>query len=116
MGVQWLVKALEGVEEKRVKIEVVFNILTAKSFSDAIPPDFGKKMLEVLNERLYLFSDKQREFIKSPKFDLNRKYTTVSILDSDDEPDEDEKPVTKANARDLREIVDMETKSNKKRK
>jgi hypothetical protein len=114
--VQWLVKALEGVEEKRVKIEVVFNILTAKSFSDAIPPDYGKKMLEVLNQRLYLFSDKQKEHIKSPKFDLNRKYTTVAILDSDDEPEEDQGQVTKANAKDLREIVDMDTRSNKKRK
>lgn len=115
--VQWLVKALEGVEDKRMKIEAVFNILTAKSFSDAIPPDFGRKMLEVLNARLYLFTDKQREFIKSPKFDLNRKYTTVAIIDSDDEPEEEEQlGLDKKNARDLREIVDMDTRNNKKRK
>jgi hypothetical protein len=114
--VQWLVKALEGVQERRLKIETVFNIMTAKSFTDAIPPDYGKKMLEVLNERLFLFTEKQKEFIKSHKFDLNRKYTTVAIIDSDEEPDEEDKRVTKESARDLREIVDMDTRAAKKRK
>ena len=79
--------------------KVIYNIITAKSFTDALSADHARTMLDVLKARIYLFSEKQKEILMSPKFDLTKKYKTVEIIDSDDSDEEEPVKESQVHAR-----------------
>jgi len=79
--VKWLGKACKAVAEGEASVKHLFDVLTSKKLVHGVPPKPGQKMLRILKEHLYLFSEKQQRF-------LQEESSLVQTFDKEDSEEE----------------------------
>lgn len=72
--VKWLQSALDMVKDGKSSSRELFNIITQRKFSSALPQKVGRKLCSLAQENASLFSDNQQINLFSQDFLLNSKY------------------------------------------
>lgn len=81
---KWLLKACKMTLEGKASSTELYNIVVSRRFSAGLPERIGRKMANIVQANLTLFSDKQRRHLCSSEFQLN-----AHMAEAADEVDED---------------------------
>mmetsp|Transcript_46061 Transcript_46061/g.84441 ORF Transcript_46061/g.84441 Transcript_46061/m.84441 type:complete len:191 (+) Transcript_46061:81-653(+) len=82
---KWLQKAIVQVAHKKIKVQMLYDIMVDRQFSSAVSEDVGKQMRTCVLANLHLFSSKQQSFLKSAECKLGQ--ASESLVESSEERD-----------------------------
>ncbi len=80
------------MKKHKVKSAAIFDIVSHKHFLKEVDGATGTDMVALILANINLFSFKQKRWLKSPAFELYKKYAPMTILDSDES--EGEAPIS----------------------
>jgi len=84
---RWLAKACRKAADGEANVKHVYDVLTSRRVVADMSEKVGRRMLRILREHLYLFSDKQQRWL-SEESPLAMQFSADSDGDSDDREDQ----------------------------
>lgn len=82
---KWLEKAFEALLNSRIKPNGVYDIISHNRFVDGVNDSMGRPMYQLVDKNAGFFTERQQRFLASNRFILFKKYSVMTILDSDEE-------------------------------
>lgn len=102
---KWLNKACKMAAEGLASTTDLYNIITSRKFLGGLPSRIARRLRDVVNENVDLFSEKQQRYLKSEDWSLNARFAEKADDvdgpreddqdDFEDVPREDERPPDK---------------------
>lgn len=80
---KWLSKACKMAEENRASTTELYNIITSRKFLTGLPSRVGRRLRDIVQDNLSLFSDKQQRHLKCDDWALNAKFEKKNGEDLD---------------------------------
>lgn len=68
--VKWLQEALIQAAQRRIKVDIIYNIIVDSMFAQDTEGSHGEKMKQTLLANLHVFSSKQQKYLQSPALKL----------------------------------------------
>jgi len=92
--VKWLSKACRKVGDGEANVKHVYDVLSNRKLVADMTEKVGRRMVRVLREHLYLFSEKQQRVLTEDSA-LATRFTIEDRSEDDDEPDDAARPSTR---------------------